>query len=174
MKTCSICNKEVQDGVYNVKQNFVCRLCKDSYPNLYIDDFKYENKKVVGADPLSGKTDDECREIFVQYTYTLYNNHIAPRVFSQIKQFRKKGYTWTGMIRALEWFYIVKHNDIAKSNYSIGIIPYVYSDAQKYYDSLNIGIQRKYETQLIKESSEIIQIEVQSTKKKNLIDVEGL
>lgn len=37
----------------------------------------------------------------------------------------------------LKWYYGVKKNSIAKSNNRIGIVPYVYEDAKKYYDNLD-------------------------------------
>ena len=67
MRNCSICKKEEPNGILNVKQKYVCRVCAGSYPNLYSDDFIYEKGKVVQLDPLLGQTDDQQREIFIQW-----------------------------------------------------------------------------------------------------------
>lgn len=48
----------------------------------------------------------------------------------------KLGYTNKGMYQAIRYFYEVKKESSAKSGNRIGIIPYVYDEAQAYYQVL--------------------------------------
>lgn len=176
LKQCAICGLKTVEGTYNTKQQYVCRTCFNTYPNLYVDNFKIENSKVVSEDPLASKTEEDQRAECIQYAYTLFDQKLAKRSYSLFSNYRKKGYSWIGMIRALEWFFVVKENDIAKAKNSVGIIPYVYNDAQKYYETLNRLIERRYKKQVLpeKEKEEIV-VEVSPKKEKDhLIDLGGL
>lgn len=58
----------------------------------------------------------------------------GPRIYGQIKNFiENKGLTYKGILQALKYFYEVKKNNTEKSNSGIGIVPYVYVEAQNYY-----------------------------------------
>lgn len=46
------------------------------------------------------------------------------------------------MLKALKYFYEIKHNDVSKANGGIGILPYCYQDAYNYYFSLWQAQQR--------------------------------
>lgn len=64
-------------------------------------------------------------------------DYINPRVRKQINDFKAQyNYTYTGMRKALTYFYEVKKNPIEKANGGIGIIPYVYNNAYNYYYSI--------------------------------------
>ena len=59
------------------------------------------------------------------------------RINSQIKEFQKKyNYTYQGMYASLLYFYQVKQQSTEKANGGIGIIPYVYQEANEYFDKL--------------------------------------
>lgn len=45
-------------------------------------------------------------------------------------------YTYSGMLKALVYFYEVKGNNKNKANGGIGIIPFIYKDAYNYYYNL--------------------------------------
>lgn len=61
---------------------------------------------------------------------------------TQIKKYRDEGMTYYGMYYTLEYFFIIKKNDINKSA-GIGIIPYQYKKAQNYYKNIsNIYTQK--------------------------------
>lgn len=65
------------------------------------------------------------------------------KVKKQIEDYHKKyDYTYSGMLRSLIWFYEVKNNSIDKANGGIGIIPFIYNDAYKYYYNIFLAQQK--------------------------------
>ena len=81
---------------------------------------------------------------FFEYIKELYGDDynyvsISKQAESYIKQY---GFTYSGMLKSLRWFYDIKHNDKESSNGRIGIIPYIYEDAKKYYYNLYLAQQR--------------------------------
>lgn len=49
------------------------------------------------------------------------------------------------MRKALIYFYEVKHGDISKANQGLGILPYIYEDAKRYYYAIWEANQRNKE-----------------------------
>lgn len=71
----------------------------------------------------------------LDYIKQLYGFETIPKViFQQINQFVKEyNYTHSGILKSLKYFYEIKHNDIAKANGKISIVPYIYENARNYY-----------------------------------------
>ena len=76
----------------------------------------------------------------------------------QIKKYiNEDGYTYSGILKSLIYFFEVKHNPIDKANGALGIVPYVYQDARNYYYNLflinqannNLTIEPKEEKEKI-------------------------
>ena len=95
-----------------------------------------------------------------EYIKTLLNeDFINARVKKQIKDFKETyGYTYSGMLKSLIYFYEVKGNPKEKANGGIGIIPFVYKDAYNYYLELfmannnnkDISVELLYKTREVK------------------------
>lgn len=67
---------------------------------------------------------------------------LGANVGLQIRKFHNKGMTYTGMKKALQYFYEVKHGDKEKAHGGIGIVEYVYEDAKQYYYKLWLAEQK--------------------------------
>ena len=95
--------------------------------------------------PLPQKDEDLVKlENYIQQL--LGEEYNKARVNKQIKDFVAEGYTLSGILKSLIYFYEVKGNSRDKANGGIGIVPYVYKDAYHYYYSLymaNIQNQKK-------------------------------
>ena len=64
-------------------------------------------------------------------------SYINARVRKQMNDYIKEyQYTYSGMLKALIYFYEVKGNNKNKANGGIGIIPFIYKDAYNYYYNL--------------------------------------
>ena len=68
---------------------------------------------------------------------------INVRVRRQIKEYRENyGYTYSGILKSLIYFYDVQGNSKDKANGAIGIVPYIYDKAFQYYLSLFMARER--------------------------------
>lgn len=79
---------------------------------------------------------------------------------------KKLGYTNENILKALKYHYSVTNGDIVAAGGRIGIVPYVYDDALKYYNDLErkqAEFVKTYKTQQEQEKKEII---VDAPKKK--------
>lgn len=94
--------------------------------------------------------EDKDREALEGYIMKLFGeDYVNARVRKQIKQYREEyNYTYSGMLKALVYFFEVKKNSIEKANGGIGIVPYIYKDAYNYYYSI-WEAQQKNEAKLI-------------------------
>lgn len=87
------------------------------------------------------------------------------------------GYNNEGILLALKYFYEVKKSSPDKSGNRIGIVPYVYEEAQSYYSNLNK--KQKKIAKDVKEQLKIVPITIQikgSEEKasKNYIDIDNI
>lgn len=75
------------------------------------------------------------KEKLYKYVNKLFNYQVIPdKVEKQIQQFiSEKNYTYVGILKALKYFYEVKHGDKEKAHGLLGIVPFVYEDAHLYY-----------------------------------------
>lgn len=89
--------------------------------------------------PMEKKSQEqEELEDLKKYVSDLLKDKYSPaRTNRQIKEYKEKyGYTYTGMKKALIWFYEIQNNSTEKSGGGIGIVPYVYQEAKDYYYNL--------------------------------------
>lgn len=101
------------------------------------------------------------KEALEQYIMTLFNTeYVEPRVQKQIAKYvQEYNYTYSGMLKALKYFYEVKGNSIEKSNGGIGILPYIYKNAYNYWYEVWLAQQKNAEkivTQYIPQVKEIV------------------
>ena len=87
--------------------------------------------------PLPQTKEDEGLIQLKQYIDKLFGNSANwPLIMKQIKTFKEEnGYTYSGMLKSLTYFYDIKGNHVENSK-GIGIIPFAYKDAYNYYYSL--------------------------------------
>ena len=104
----------------------------------------------------------------LEYINKLFHgNQNQARVNQSIKKFHdENNYSYSGMLKALIYFYEIKGNSIDKANNSISIIPYIYQDAYSYYYNLYISQERMKEEKHI--FSQIKEILIKPPKKKGI------
>ena len=67
----------------------------------------------------------------------------------QITDYRKNyNFTYSGMLKALVWWFEVKKNSVEAANGGIGILPYIYNDAKTYYYGLYLAQQANKNKQI--------------------------
>lgn len=68
---------------------------------------------------------------------------MGPRITKQINLYIKEyNFSYSGILRTLIYFYDIRGNTIEASNGGIGIVPYVYEEAYRYYYSLWLAKQK--------------------------------
>lgn len=89
------------------------------------------------------------------------------KITLQIKKYLQDypNYTYSGIRRTLQYFYEVKKNPIEKSNGGIGIVPWVYEDAKRYYYNQWLLSQKNSDKDIKKYIPKERKITIQSPKR---------
>ena len=95
------------------------------------------------------------------------------KIRKQIKTYVEEyNYTYSGMLKALIYWFEIKGHSIEKANGGIGIIPYVYQQAYEYYYSLWSANQKNefknIEEYIPKVRSVVIPLPVKKERKRKL------
>lgn len=123
-----------------------CAFCGLTTVDKSSDDYiRYHDKNFHKE---CGKRQQE-RDEFFDYVCLLYKLKApGPRIYSQASKFvTEKGYTYKGMARTLYFMYEVQSvkNNRDWSNATLGLIPYYYDDAQRYFAKRDAQkVQSKY------------------------------
>lgn len=108
---------------------------------VMIGNNKYVHLSCKELEETREKTDKEKLEDYIKQLFN--TNYVSPRVQKQIKQYTEEyNYTYSGIQKALCYFYEIKHGDLLKANGSISIVPYVYRQAYDYYYDLWLAQQK--------------------------------
>ena len=117
-----------------------CVYCKkifdrDKFPFSQVSNRRYAHKECADRAAANLKQEEKDRQDLYEYLNVLFKgDYNYALVNKNIKTFiEENGYTYSGIKKALVYFYEVKGNSIEKANKSIGIVPYIYKDAYNYY-----------------------------------------
>lgn len=125
-----------------------CPKCGETFDRDIIQAVKVNGKRYGHAKcypdnnnfvPLVEKKISEEQKIKNYAKSILKEQYVAARVNKQIKDFLAEGYTASGILKTLIYWYEIKHNDISKAMGGIGIVPYVYKQALDYYYNLYLA-----------------------------------
>lgn len=121
----------------------LCYYCKkkfdrDRLPFVQVSAKRYAHTECAHDAAQHQSQEEKDREALEAYIKKLFNtDFVEPRTQKLIKQYREDyHYTYSGILKALTYFYDVKGNNIEKANGSIGIVPYTYKQAYDYYLSV--------------------------------------
>ena len=90
-----------------------------------------------------------------------------PLIQKQIHNFIvDNGYSYNGIYKTLVYYYDIKKNPTDKANGGIGIVPYVYEEAKRYYYYLYLTNNKNEEKEVKNESITVVSKPIQ--KKKDL------
>lgn len=86
----------------------------------------------------------------------------------------KYGYSDSGILMALKYWFGEKQNSISRANGGMGIVPYIYDDAQRYYRTIILK-KKKLSEQARRQQEEdrkVIKVEkIEQDKRKDFIDL---
>lgn len=117
---------------------------RDKVPFKQISERRYAHLTCALAAENEKSQAEKDKEDLEKYIMELLGEeYISPRVRKQMNSYVDEyNFTYSGMKKALVYFYEVKGNDRTKAKGGIGIIPYVYRDAYNYYYSLWLANQK--------------------------------
>lgn len=95
---------------------------------------KYLNEENI---KLSKSLNDD-RDALWYYIYRLFGQYSEDKPVSdwnltQMMKFKNQGMSFAGQLLTLKYFFEIRKSSIEKSKGSIGIIPYIFSEAAEYY-----------------------------------------
>lgn len=125
---------------------------RDKEPFVEVSTRRYAHKDCAEKAQKSEFQEVKDRADLEQYIMKMFNvTFLDARIQKQIKQYHDEyKYTYSGMRKALIYFYEIKGNSLEKANGGIGIIPYIYKKAHDYYYAL-WQAQQKNDTKVITE-----------------------
>lgn len=157
------------------KQHIVtCRFCKEKFdinkiegielkPKYYVHKECYEKQenKIKKEEKDYKELEEIIKKIFGK-------TYLNAKIKKQIRDYKQEyNYTYTGMTKCLNWWFIQQKNPIEKAQNGIGIIPYIYDEVQEMYYKLwlaqNANSQEKIKNYEIKTR----EIEIEPPQKKN-------
>lgn len=117
-----------------------------------------KRKTTTKAKSSAPKQEDPDLKALKDYIQQLFGDNANwAMITKQIKTYREEnGYSYSGILKSLIFFYEVKHGSREKANGAIGIVPFTYQAAYNYYLDIFLANQQnenKDFVQTIKEYS---------------------
>ena len=125
---------------------------RDKVPFIQVSKRRYAHKECSISEDEKKLQENKDREELYDYIMKLFNiSFVDPKIQKQIKKYiEENNYTYSGIKKALVYFFEIKGNSVEKANGGIGIVPYVYTQAYNYYYSLWLA-QQKNEDKVVQE-----------------------
>ena len=117
------------------------RFNRDKEPTTQVSARRYAHKECAEKHEASKSQEEKDLEALEKYIMQLFDEpYVNARVRKQLKEYKEQyHFTYSGILKTLIYFYEIKGNSIEKANGGIGIIPFVYNDALKYYYALYLA-----------------------------------
>lgn len=114
------------------------RFDRDKVPFVQVANRRYAHQECSEQENLRLFKEEADKIDLDTYIMGLFKlDYVTPRIRKQLNTYAEQyGYSYSGMKKALVYFYEIKGNSIEKANGGVGIIPYVYQDARNYYYAL--------------------------------------
>ena len=132
-----------------------CVYCKqkfdrDKFPFIQVSQRRYAHQECSLSEDQKKDKEEQDKINLENYIMKLLKvDYIDARVRKQIKQYREEyNYTYSGIHKALVYFYEVKGNSTEKANGGIGIVPYVYQHAYEYHYNLWLAQQKNKDVEI--------------------------
>lgn len=97
----------------------------------------------------------------IQYLKDLFGMNPSPLILRQIREYKKDyNYSYTGIMKTLQWWYNVQKKPLGDTNTGIAIVPYIYQDASSYYYNLYLAATLNEEIEIKSPESKIKEITI--------------
>lgn len=107
------------------------------------------------------QVDEELTKL-IEYTKQLLGKEYnEEKVKKQIKDCKNRlGFSYSGMLKSLVYFYEVKGNSKDRANGGIGIVPFIYNEAYNYYLNLFLANQQNINKDVKSYTSKVKEITI--------------
>lgn len=128
------------------------RFDRDKQPCVQVSNRRYAHTECSISEEQKKAKEELDKEALNAYIIKLFKiDYVDARIQKQIKQYVEEyKFTYSGIHKALTYFFEIKGNSIEKANGGIGIVPYVYKNAYDYYFAL-WQAQQKNENKVVTE-----------------------
>lgn len=120
-----------------------CKYCglqfdRNNEPCVLVSPRRYAHKACAEKYQNELPKEERDYQALEKYIKELFNTNVLnAKTKKQIKDYKQQyNYTYSGMLKTLKWWYEIKGNSIEMAQGGIGIIPYIYQEALKYYYGL--------------------------------------
>lgn len=105
---------------------------------------RYAHQSCADVAEKNKTQEEKDKEMLEKYIKDLFGiNCISVKISKQIKDFHEnKKYSYSGMYKSLKYFYEIKGGSIERANGGIGIIPWIWDEAFRYFQAIWEAQQR--------------------------------
>lgn len=111
---------------------------RDKIPFIQVSAKRYAHVECYNTREENKTQEQKDLEELEDLIKTLFKEpYVNARIKKQIKDYvAEYHYTYRGIILTLNYWYVIKAQSIEKANGGIGIVPFIYEDARRYYRSI--------------------------------------
>ena len=165
MVKCARCGNPIVDVVYKTYKR------KRYHQSCYAEMVKEAENKEQKRRSDSFQVDYTELESLIKSLFNL--DELPVNILKQIDEFVSKyNYTYRGIINALKYFYDVQGNKVIEDMVTIGIVPYVYLEAEAHYKRIE-SANKENTKRDISERTNTVRI-IPPKRAMNMINIEDL
>lgn len=123
-----------------------CYYCGEQFDRnqeefVAVNSRRYAHKKCHEQAQAGKSQDEKDFEALCSYVKIKFNYSTVPaKIARQITDYKKAyNFTYSGMLKALKWWFDIQGHTLEGTNGGIGILPYIYNDAKTYYYGLYVA-----------------------------------
>lgn len=133
-----------------------CYYCGEIFDRDREEYIEIANRRYAHKDcAVQGNNDLKELEEYIKKIFC--ETSVNAKIKKQINDFRKEyGYTYSGILKCLKWWFEVQGNTIDKAAGGIGIVPFIYKEVEKYYYTLYLAQEKNKNKELNKQIVEVI------------------
>ena len=158
-------NKEITFTVIDPTDEVSCKYCKKRFKKsetnyIQITNSQYAHVSCAELEAKREKTDAEKLDDYIMKMFGY--DYVPPRAKKQINDYvQEYNYTYSGMLKALIYFYEIKGGDVEQAHDSVGILPFIYNEAKQYYFNLWSAQQRNNLKDIKQFIPEVVEVHIQ-------------
>lgn len=126
-----------------------CKYCGKSFYREDCEWVKIKNRYAHAACATgeASTQDQEEEEMYAYMKQLFQTDTLATRIYQQVRQYLGEGKTYKGIYKTLKYWYEIKNGSIEQARGGIGIVEYIYDDAQAYWVAVQMAREHNQQAQ---------------------------